>query len=186
MGDRFEKLEDKHISFIQEQKMFFVGTAATEGFVNVSPKGVDSFRVLDNSRVAWLNLTGSGNESAAHVLDNDRMTIMFCSFEKQPLILRLYGHAQVFHERDPEWTELLSLFPEYVSARQVFLMDIELVQGSCGFAVPYYEYKEQRDTLLRWADNKGRDGVLEYQQNNNRVSLNGFDTGLTEEGTDQD
>ncbi|MCV6610042.1 MAG: pyridoxamine 5'-phosphate oxidase family protein [Amphritea sp.] len=184
MGDRFEMLEQKHIEFIQQQKMYFIGTAATEGFVNVSPKGIDSFRVLGKNRVAWLNLTGSGNESAAHVLDNDRMTVMFCSFEKQPLILRLYGRAQVFHERDSQWTELLTLFPDYVSARQVFVVDIDLVQSSCGFAVPYYEYKEQRPTLLRWADNKGRDGVLEYQRERNRLSLNGFDTGIEDDQAD--
>lgn len=186
MGDRFEKLEDKHIDFIEQQKMFFVGTAATEGFVNVSPKGIDSFRVLNHQRVAWLNLTGSGNESAAHVLDNDRMTVMFCSFEKQPLILRLYGRAKVYHERDPQWPELLTLFPEYISARQVFVVDVDLVQSSCGFAVPYYEYKEQRNTLLRWAENKGRDAVLDYQRERNRVSLNGFDTGIFEAATAAD
>lgn len=186
MGDRFDKLGEKHISFIEEQKIYFVGTAATEGFVNVSPKGMDSFRVLNENRVAWVNLTGSGNESAAHVLDNDRMTVMFCSFEKQPMILRLYGRAKVYHERDAEWSGLLELFPDYVSARQVFVVDIEMVQGSCGFAVPYYEYKEQRPTLQRWAENKGRDGVLEYQSNRNRISLNGFDTGIFADDSETD
>ena len=111
MGDRFEKLSDKHIDFISRQHVFFVGTAADEGFINVSPKGMDTFRVIDETSVAWMNLTGSGNETAAHVLENGRMTVMFCSFEKQPIILRLYGHASVVHPADDQWTELLGLFP---------------------------------------------------------------------------
>src|SRR5210317_282022 len=116
--------------------MYFVATAGAEGMVNLSPKGMDSLRVLDDATVAWLNLTGSGNESAAHVLENGRMTIMFCSFGKQPLIMRLYGRARVVHRRDEEWARLLDLFPEYPSARQVFVMDIQMVQTSCGYGVP--------------------------------------------------
>ena len=105
MSERFEKLTDKHIEFIKDQHLYFVGTAGAEGFVNVSPKGMDSFRVIDHSKVAWLNLTGSGNETAAHVLENGRMTVMFCSFDKQPLIMRLYGQAKAVHPRDGGWGE---------------------------------------------------------------------------------
>ncbi|NQZ69864.1 MAG: pyridoxamine 5'-phosphate oxidase family protein, partial [Lentisphaeria bacterium] len=100
MGAKFPNLETKHIDFIEKQHLFFTGTAGAEGFVNVSPKGLDSFRIIDESTVVWLNLTGSGNETAAHVLENERMTIMFCSFAEQTLILRLYGNATVIHRQD--------------------------------------------------------------------------------------
>ena len=155
MSDIFEKLEADHISFIEKQHIFFVGTAGSEGFVNVSPKGMDSFRVLDQSRVAWLNLTGSGNETAAHVLENGRMTVMFCSFDKQPLILRLYGKASTLHPRDSDWDGLASFFPEYTGARQIFDLSLDMVQTSCGYAVPYYELKGERPTLRKWAEREG-------------------------------
>ena len=178
MGDRYSALTDQHIEFIGNQHIFFVATAGAEGRVNLSPKGMDSFRVIDHSRVAWLNLTGSGNETAAHVLENGRMTVMFCSFDKQPLILRLYGQATTLHQRDEGWAEASALFPDYVSARQIFFLDLELVQGSCGYAVPYYELKGERPTLANWADKKGREGVEEYWKDNNTVSLDNKNTGI--------
>ena len=178
MADQFAALEERHIDFIKDQHLFFVGTAGKEGFVNVSPKGMDSFRVINNSKVVWLNLTGSGNETAAHVLENKRMTVMFCSFAKQPLILRLYGQAAAVHPRDKEWSDLAALFPDFTGARQFFELDIELVQTSCGYAVPYYELKGERPTLTKWADNRGRDGVEAYWQENNAKSLNDKDTGV--------
>ncbi|MEZ5569669.1 MAG: pyridoxamine 5'-phosphate oxidase family protein [Halioglobus sp.] len=181
MAERFSALEDKHIAFIQQQHLFFVGTAGAEGHVNVSPKGMDSFRVLDHANVAWLNLTGSGNESAAHVLENSRMTIMFCSFDKQPLILRLYGKARTLHPRDAGWDELAALFPRYTGARQVFLLTLELVQTSCGYAVPFYELKGERPTLTKWADSRGPEGIREYWRENNRQSLDAKDTGILED-----
>jgi predicted pyridoxine 5'-phosphate oxidase superfamily flavin-nucleotide-binding protein len=134
MAERFDSLSEKLIEFIGKQHMFFVGTAAAEGTVNVSPKGMDSFRILSPTKAAWLNLTGSGNETAAHILENSRMTIMFCSFDKQPLILRVYGQATTVHPRDEQWAELSAFFPEYTGARQIFSLDIELVQTSCGYA----------------------------------------------------
>ncbi|MBT7953449.1 MAG: pyridoxamine 5'-phosphate oxidase family protein [Gammaproteobacteria bacterium] len=181
MGDRFEKLSEKHIDFISRQHMFFVGTAGTEGFVNVSPKGMDTFRVINDTNVAWLNLTGSGNETAAHVLESDRMTIMFCSFDKHPIILRLYGNASVTHPRDQKWDELIRLFPEYPGARQIFELNLELVLASCGYAVPYYELKGERPTLGKWADSKGRDGIEEYWQERNTESLNKKPTGIEDD-----
>ena len=182
MAEKFPALEKKHIEFIRNQHLFFVGTAPEAGLVNVSPKGMDSFRVLTNSRVAWLNLTGSGNETAAHVLENGRMTVMFCSFDKQPLILRLYGHARAIHPRDSEWAELASLFPEYTGARQIFDVSLELVQTSCGYAVPFYDLVGERPTLRKWADNRGRGGVEEYWKEKNTRSLDGKDTGILEKG----
>mgnify|MGYP003674422615 FL=1 len=178
MSERFEKLDEKLRSFIGKQHLYFVGTAGAEGFVNVSPKGMDSFRILDDTTVAWLNLTGSGNETAAHVLENGRMTVMFCSFDKQPLIMRLYGQAVVVHPRDERWGELSALFPAQLGARQVFVLNLELVQTSCGYAVPYYELKGERPTLTNWADKRGEAGIRDYWAENNVESLDGKDTGI--------
>ncbi|MGH1471069.1 MAG: pyridoxamine 5'-phosphate oxidase family protein [Cellvibrionaceae bacterium] len=178
MAEKFDALNEKHIQFIKNQHLFFIGSAAAEGFVNVSPKGMDSFRIVDSTTVAWLNLTGSGNETAAHMLENNRMTIMFCSFDKQPLILRLYGYAKVSHPRDPEWKALYSLFPEHVGARQIFEVDIELVLTSCGYAVPNYEYKGERQTLTNWSEKKGKEGIADYWEEKNQKSLNDKETGI--------
>lgn len=178
MADRYEALTDKHIEFIKQQHLFVVATAAADGFINVSPKGMDSFRVINNRQVVWLNLTGSGNETAAHILENKRMTVMFSSFDKQPLILRLYGQALVFHPRDSGWSDHMNLFPNYVGARQIFQLDLDLVQGSCGYAVPYYELKGERPTLDSWAEKRGRDGVEAYWKEKNTVSLDHKDTGI--------
>jgi hypothetical protein len=178
VSERFEKLDDKLKAFIRQQHVYFVGTAGAEGFVNVSPKGMDSFRILDDTTVAWLNLTGSGNETAAHVLENGRMTVMFCSFDKQPLIMRLYGQAATVHPRDERWDELSALFPVYSGARQVFTLDLELIQTSCGYAVPYYELQGERPTLTKWAEKRGESGILDYWDEKNRKSLNDKDTGI--------
>jgi hypothetical protein len=178
VSERFEKLDDKLKDFIQQQHMYFVGTAGAEGFVNVSPKGMDSFRIVDDTTVAWLNLTGSGNETAAHVLENGRMTVMFCAFDKQPLIMRLYGQATAVHPRDQRWGELSALFPAYTGARQIFVLDLELVQTSCGYAVPYYQLKGERPTLTKWADTRGVVGIQDYWAEKNQKSLNDKDTGI--------
>ena len=178
MSEKFEKLDQSHKVFIQQQHLYFVGSAGAEGYVNVSPKGMDSFRILDDSTVAWLNLTGSGNETAAHVLENGRMTVMFCSFDKQPLIMRLYGRAVAIHPRDERWDELSALFPSYTGARQVFSLSIELVQTSCGYAVPYFRLEGERPTLTKWADNHGEAGISDYWMEKNAKSLNDTDTGI--------
>ncbi len=178
MAERFTRLDDKHKAFIREQHLYFVGTAGAQGYVNVSPKGMDSFRILDDTTVAWLNLTGSGNETAAHVLENGRMTVMFCSFDKQPLIMRLYGQATTVHPRDARWGELSALFPTYTGARQVFVLDLELVQTSCGYAVPYYKLNGERPTLTKWADSRGAEGIQDYWVEKNTRSLNDKETGI--------
>jgi hypothetical protein len=180
MAERFPALQDQHIRFIREQHLFFVGTAGSEGYINVSPKGMDTFRVTGPSQVVWLNLTGSGNESAAHVAENGRMTIMFCSFGKQPLIMRLYGQATVVHPRDDTWPALLGLFPADVGARQIFQLRLDLVQTSCGYAVPRYELKGERPTLTKWAQQKGPDGITQYWHEKNTVSLDGRATAIFE------
>lgn len=180
MAERFSTLQDQHIRFIREQHLFFVGTAGAEGFINVSPKGMDTFRVTGPAEVVWLNLTGSGNESAAHVAENGRMTIMFCSFGKQPLIMRLYGRARTVHPRDDSWPALLGLFPADVGARQIFQLSLELVMTSCGYGVPRYELKGERPTLAKWAQQKGPDGITQYWHEKNTVSLDGKATGIFE------
>ena len=178
MAEQFLKLDEKHRNFIENQQMFFVATAGPEGRINLSPKGLDSLRIISDNQVAWLNLTGSGNESAAHIKLNPRMTLMFCSFDKQPLIMRLYGTARAVHQHDEEWSQQISRFPAYTAARQVFIQDIDLVQTSCGFAVPFYEFRSTRETLNNWADKQGQSGIRDYWKKNNRVSLDGFPTGL--------
>ncbi len=180
MGKRLNSLTSNLREFIENQKMFFVGTAMSSGSVNVSPKGMDTFRVLDDNRVMWLNLTGSGNETATHLLENNRMTIMFCAFEGKPLILRLYGTAKVYHERDQEWKEYISIFPKMLGARQLIDIHINLVQTSCGFAVPFMDYKEERTLLKDWAKVKGEDGIKSYWKEKNTRSLDGYKTGIFE------
>ncbi len=156
--------------------MFFIGTAADSGSVNVSPKGSDSLRVINNKTIAWLNLTGSGNETAAHILKSPRMTIMFCAFEGAPKILRTYGHATVIHRKDKQWAEYIALFPDAVGARQILVQDINAVQTSFGISVPLYDYKEDREALNEWAAKKSDNELKDYWSKKNQVSIDGFET----------
>jgi hypothetical protein len=178
MAAQFPQLTHRLLAFIDAQPIFFVATAARDGRVNVSPKGQDSLRVLSPTCVVWLNGTGSGNETAAHVLDSPRMTIMFCSFVQAPLILRLYGTARAVHVGDPGWEALLGRFPPMQGARNIFVMDVDLVQTSCGYGVPLFEFVAQRELMDSWAAKKGPDGLHAYQQAKNRSSIDGFPTGL--------
>lgn len=176
MGQRFDKISDKHRAFIEKQHMFFVATAAKDGRVNLSPKGLDSLRVLDEQTAVWLNGTGSGNETAAHLLDNLRMTLMFCAFEGNPLILRLYGQAETYHPRDDEWEAYIGLFPELRSARQIYKLHVDLVQTSCGFGVPLYSFEGDREQMHSWAETKGEEGIHAYWVEKNQLSLDGQPT----------
>lgn len=178
MAKQLDQLNTRLEEFISKQVIFFVGTARSEGRINVSPKGMDSLRILNPNKIIWLNLTGSGNETAAHLLENDRMTIMFCAFEGNPLILRVYGNAKIYHERDAEFTEHIKNFPHTSGARQIIEMDIDLVQTSCGFAIPLMEFKGERDTLTKWSEKKGKEGIKEYQKEKNSISLDGYDTNI--------
>ncbi len=178
MAKQFPSIDPKIQEFIEKQQMFFVATAAADGRINLSPKGLDSLKVVGPNRVVWLNLTGSGNESAAHLMQQNRMTIMFCSFDKNPLILRLFGTAETLHEGDKAWEKWDALFPAHAGKRQIFDMKVDLVQSSCGFGVPFYEYLGQRDTLLVWADKKGKEGIKDYWDEKNKLSLDGFPTDL--------
>ena len=173
MGQRYSEISDKLKHFIENQKLFFVGTTTVDSRVNISPKGMDSLRVLDKNRVVWLNVTGSGNETSTHIQENPRMTIMLTAFEGNPMILRLYGDAKVVHKNDCEWEELFSLFNPIPGARQIFDLTVDLVQTSCGMAVPIYDYIEEREQLKNWAVKKGEEGLKEYWQEVNQVSLDG-------------
>lgn len=181
MGQRYSELSDSHIEFIAAQKIFFVGTATDDSRVSVSPKGMDSLRVLGSRRVAWLNLTGSGNETSAHVQQSPRITLMFCAFEGAPLILRLYGTAKAVHRRDPEWEQLFPLFNPLPGARQIFDVAVDLVQTSCGMAVPLFDYAGDRDMLTDWAVRKGEDGLTQYWREKNQVSIDGIPTHIAAE-----
>ena len=181
MGKKLPGIGSEQRSFIEKQHIFFVGTAASDGRVNLSPKGTDSFRVIHENKVVWLNLTGSGNETAAHLIKNNRMTIMFCAFEGKPMILRLYGNAKIFHKRDEKFGQYAHLFPPNAGARQIIEMQVDLVQTSCGFAVPFMNYKEERTTLNLWAEKQGEENIREYWKNKNTQSIDGFETKILDE-----
>jgi hypothetical protein len=174
MGQSTGALSPDHIAFIEAQKLFFVGTATADSRVNVSPKGMDSLRVLDDRHLIWLNLTGSGNETAAHVQVCPRMTLMFCAFEGKPLILRLYGTARTIQRGEPEWDALFARFEPLAGARQIFALTIEKVQTSCGMAVPHFAYQGDRTELDAWARRQGTDGLERYWHRKNRRSIDGL------------
>lgn len=178
MGKQYDHIPEKQQKFIKEQKLFFVATATADSKINLSPKGMDSLRMLNNKRIAWLNLTGSGNETAAHLLENDRITLMLCAFEGTPLILRIYGKAKSHHPRDLTYQQLIDLFPKTPGARQIIDIEVEMVQTSCGTAVPFYDFKKERNQLNQWAENKSQDDIEEYWRERNVTSLDGKPTGI--------
>ena len=158
MGKVYDGIDDRLADFLGRQHVFFVGTAPTDpdGHLNVSPKGLDTFRILGPRAVAYLDLIGSGIETVAHLRQNGRITIMFCAFEGRPLVLRLHGRGRVVEPGDPEWEGLIAGFPDYPGARAVVVMDVERISDSCGFAVPLYEDRGERSQLIDYANNKGR------------------------------
>jgi hypothetical protein len=178
MAKFYQRLDETLREFIGGQKIFFTATAPAEGRINLSPKGMDTFRCLDERTVAYLDLTGSGNETAAHLFENGRMTIMMCSFSEQPLILRLYGRGRVVRPGDGEWGALRTHFPALPGERQIVVLELESAQTSCGFAVPVYELREERQRLVEWTLSKGEDGIREYRREKNRVSIDGLPTHL--------
>ncbi len=166
--------------FIARQHLFFVATADREGRVNVSPKGMDSLRITSDTGLRWLNLSGSGNETAAHVAATGRMTLMFCAFEGEAMILRLFGQARVFHPRDPQWTAMIRDFPSIAGSRQIFELDIDLVQTSCGTGVPVMEFRRDRadDEMIPFYAEMGPDGVEAYWRRKNMLTVDGKPTGI--------
>jgi hypothetical protein len=178
MSKFYPAIDDQFRDFIDEQKMFFTASAPMNGRVNVSPKGMDTFRVLGTNEVAYLDLTGSGNETAAHVKENGRITFMFCSFGRQPVIMRLYTTARVVQKDDDGWDELVSLFPELPGTRQIFVAHVDALQTSCGYGVPEYDIKRERPTLQQWSVMQGDEGMAEYWETYNTKSIDGLATGL--------
>ncbi len=182
MAKLYDQITDKLQDFIAAQQIFFVATAplSPTGHVNLSPKGLDSFRVLSPHQVAYLDLTGSGNETSAHLQENGRITLMFCAFAGAPLILRLYGQGRVVLPDDAEWLVLSGLFPAIPGARQIVVAEIDRVQTSCGTGVPLYEHQGDRDEIINWAQKKGEAGLQDYWDLKNRVSIDGLPTPISE------
>jgi hypothetical protein len=180
MGKFFHAIQEHHAAFIRKQKLFFVASAplSSDGHVNLSPKGLDSFRILSANQVAYMDIVGSGNETSAHILENGRITFMFCAFEDAPNILRLYGKAYAVLPGDERWAELSAHFTLQPATRQIIVADIHKVQTSCGFGVPLYEYIGERDHAQKWAEKKGVAGLEAYKQEKNLVSLDKLPTAL--------
>lgn len=181
MAKFYSTLNDDLKNFIARQHMFFTATATADGRINLSPKGLESFRILDDSRVAYLDLTGSSAETAAHLRADGRLTIMFCSFEGEPLILRLYGRGRVVAPTDPDWARLAPQFQTIAGERCIIVLELESLQTSCGFGVPHYRFEGQREELVRWAEKKGEAGLADYRREKNRVSIDGLPTGIGNE-----
>jgi hypothetical protein len=181
MAKQFSEIDDGLRDYILRQHIFFTASAAPSTRVNVSPRSIDAFRVLNQNTVSYLDLTGSGNETAAHLRADGRLTIMFCSFEGPPRILRLYGRGRTLHKTSADYRALLRERydnKEPLGARQIVVLTVDLVQTSCGFGVPLYEYKGERAALDRWAQNKGEAGLESYQREKNTFSIDGLPTGL--------
>lgn len=178
-----KKLNGTLRAFIEKQPVFFVATADQIGRVNVSPKGMNTLRIEDDNRVVWLNLSGSGNETAAHVQATGRMTLMFCAFEGDPMILRVYGQARTYHPRDAEWDGLVTNFAKLGGSRQIFDLSIDLVQTSCGTGVPIMDFQKSRgeEELEPYYDKMGPEGVKEYWQRKNVETIDGRPTGIFED-----
>ncbi len=180
MAKFFDRILDHHNAFIEKQNVFFTATAPLDGsgHVNLSPKGLDCFRVLTPNKVAYMDIIGSGNETSAHLLENGRITFMFCAFSGPPNIMRLYGKGYTVLPGDAQWNELAPFFKLQLATRQIIVADIDKVQTSCGFSVPYYEYLGERDHAVKWAENKGAEGLENYKKEKNRVSLDGLPTAM--------
>jgi hypothetical protein len=176
MAKTYDRIEDRHREWIEEQHLFFVATAPSgpDGHVNLSPKGYDTFRVLDDRTVAYLDLTGSGVETIAHLRQNGRLTIMFCAFEGRARVLRLYGQGRVAQPGSPEWDELAPHFDLIPGARAIIRLDVDRVSTSCGYAVPFMDYRGERETAIEWAEKKGPDGVARYHDERNAESIDGL------------
>jgi Pyridoxamine 5'-phosphate oxidase len=176
MARAYDAISDELTEFIADQHVFFVATAPSgeSGHVNLSPKGLDTFAVIDATTVAYLDLTGSGVETIAHLRDNGRITIMFCAFDGKPLIVRLYGRGEVLSVGEPDADALLPRFGSYPGARSVIRVRVNRVSTSCGYGVPLLQYEAERDRLLAFAERRGEQGLLEYRAEKNAASIDGL------------
>jgi hypothetical protein len=181
MAKFYTQLDDDLRAFIAAQHIFFNASAPNRGRINVSPKGLDTFRVLSDTLVGYLDLTGSECETAAHIAENGRLTLMFCSFEGKPLILRLYGQGRVVTPLSPDWPEFHAHFPTLPGERQIILLNIESIMTTCGFAVPLFDFKEDRTLLPEFACNMGDERMDDYRHKKNQTSIDGLPTHLFDE-----
>lgn len=183
MAKQFPSIDARLKAFISAQKVFFVASAAADSRVNVSPKGLDCLRVIDANTVCYLDVTGSGSETAAHLKADGRLTLMFCAFEVTPMILRLYGKGRSIFRDVPEYDALLAAHfdgREITGARQIIVQNIDLVQTSCGYAVPFMDYRSDRQTLIEWAERKSEPELAAYRAEKNSRSIDGLVTGVRE------
>ena len=181
MGKLHDSITDEFKTWIEAQHVFFVASAplTADGHVNLSPKGGDAFRVLASSQVGYVDYTGSGNETSAHIHENGRITFMFCAFDGAPRILRLQGKGRTILPSDDEWADVSKHFDvSNPGTRQIILADITRVYTACGFSVPLMEFVSDRDILTRWAETKGADGIEQYQCEKNITSVDGLPTPL--------
>jgi hypothetical protein len=179
MADFFDALNDKHVAMIEKQPIFFVATAAADARINLSPKGYDAFRVLSPTQVAYLDLGGSGNETHAHLAADGRITVMFCNFDRPALILRIYGTGRPVLPQDPEWAELAERFTLMPGTRQIFVIDIETIQTSCGWGVPFMSLEGERDTLKK-AHRQSDPAEWEEKMAKRVTSIDGLPTRATD------
>ena len=182
MATDYPALDGKLKAFIARQHIFFTATAAAGTRINISPRSTDWLRVIGDNAAVYLDKTGSGMETAAHTLADGRITFMFCAFDKPPMILRLYGEGRAIFRGTAEYADLLAAHfgnSEPLGARQMVLIDFDLVKTSCGYGVPFFDYTGERDTLDRWAEAKGEDGIVDYWAQKNVVSMDGLPTGYT-------
>jgi hypothetical protein len=186
MGKVMDEISDELAEFIRAQHVFFVATAplSEEGHINLSPKGLDTFRILSLRRVAYADMTGSGNETSAHLAENGRITLMFCGFDQQPKILRIYGTGQTVLKRHAQWPGLMESFEERLGVRQIIVVDVKRVMTSCGFGVPQMQFVQERGMLEEWAQKKGEDGLEAYRQEKNQRSIDGLIAPLSQEPND--
>ncbi len=178
MSQRYFEIRKELKDFAIKQKIFFVATAGRGGRVNLSPKGMDTLRILGSNRVIWLNLTGRGNETSAHAQANGRMTLMFCAIDGRPTILRTCGKAKCIQPKDVEWSGLIKLFPKIAGSRQIFDLSIDLVQRSCGMGIPFFDFVADRKDLKEVAEKKGEEGIRKYWEEKNAISLDGKSTNI--------
>ncbi|QDV09465.1 Pyridoxamine 5'-phosphate oxidase [Planctomycetes bacterium Poly30] len=175
MGKTYESITEEMRAFIEAQPLFFVATAPRDGgHVNLSPKGLNSLVILGPRQVAYLDLTGSGAETIAHVRENGRITLMFCAFEGSPNIVRLYGRGEVVLTDDERFADLQAKLPALAGVRSILLIQVERTSTSCGYGVPFMEYVKDRTTLVDWAEAKGESGVREYRKEKNTLSIDGL------------
>lgn len=191
MAKLFEAILPEHEEFIRKQKIFFVGSAplSGDGHVNISPKGYDVLRIFSPTEVAYLDLTGSGNETSAHLDENGRITLMFIAFEGAPMVLRLYGKGRAILPGMSQWDRLASQFELFPGARQIISVDVQAVKTSCGYSVPFFSYSGERDTLQQWASKKGEQNLIDYRKEKNAISMDGLVTPLGQkwlESSDED